>query len=58
MSKKVELQPGIAVEEIYDSIGHPRGLKFVVAGPGLEVEFTMQPDGVIKLAEYLEHLVA
>lgn len=58
MIKKVELQPGLTVEETYDQRGSPAGL-ILRQEDGFAGEVVkLSPDGVVNLARYLEHLVA
>ena len=60
MTKKVELQPGLVIEELYDHNGRPSGLEIQQSAgkAGVWNNIKIGPQGVIKLAEFLEHLVA
>jgi hypothetical protein len=60
MTKKVELQPGLAIEELYDLEGRPIGLEIQQSAgkAGVWNNIKISPQGVIKLAEFLENLVA
>lgn len=56
MTKRVELAEGVTVEETFDGNGHPMG--FLFHHPNEKGEFFLSAEGVIKLAEFMEHLVA